>query len=275
MANKKADNQWYGKGFEQSIVMIKNNLPLINPYPTHISSEQWDDILAHAKIFIVEYERYEKIDTIAWIGNQTKTGCGDLLINGKKVEIKHVFDGTGTYLNTSWENFKNQYGIPLDAKSFLKEYNLYDELQMKFGDKVNMNNISPFSTSQAKVIMKEHSVWYKMYKVKEESARTILVNQAYQYLLVHPETVTKLLYDIITKTISNKEMPDQLVIFNYGKKEITYFSDKQKLIELKNNYKLDKTARQKLGFTLGNFRIQIGWQNGAGLCNPTVRVFIR
>ena len=275
MANKKADNQWHGKGFEQAIVMIKNSLPLINPYSIHISSSQWEDILIHARFFIIEYEKYEKIITITWIGNQTKTDYGDLIINGKKIEVKHVFDGTGTYLNTSWENFKNQYSIPLDAKSFLKEYKLYDELQIKFGDKVNTNNISPFSTNQAKVIMKDNSTWYKMYKVKEEAARKILVDQVYQYLLIHPEVVTKLLYDIITKSISNKEMPDQLVVFNYDKKEITYFSDKQKLIELKNNYKLEKTARQKLGFTLGNFRIQIGWQNGAGLCNPTVRVFIK
>ena len=36
MINKKADNQWYGKGFEQAIVMIKKNLNYNNPYPNHI-----------------------------------------------------------------------------------------------------------------------------------------------------------------------------------------------------------------------------------------------
>ena len=43
MVNKKADNQWYGKGFEQAIVMVKKNNPYIHPYPEHIPNNHWKD----------------------------------------------------------------------------------------------------------------------------------------------------------------------------------------------------------------------------------------
>lgn len=275
MMNKKADNQWYGKGFEQAIVMIKNNLPCNNPYPDKLSNDNWDNIVNDAKTFIPQYEKYKIINSIEWIGDKTKNENGDLIINGNKVEIKHVSGGTGTYLNTSWETCVHRYKMPLEVKQYLTNNKLYDELILKFKNKVNTQTNSPFTINQAKEIINSETEWYNKYKKKEEQARIDLVSNVYNYLNENPDIQEKFIYDIVTKNISDKQMPDELVIYNYNKKEITYFFDNKSLMQLNKNFKLTKSNRQKLGFTLGNFRIQIGWQNGAGLCNPTIRAFIK
>ena len=52
MANKKADNQWYGKGFEQAIVIVKKQLAQTNPYPDHILEKDWLELLQDASALI-------------------------------------------------------------------------------------------------------------------------------------------------------------------------------------------------------------------------------
>ena len=93
MVNKKADNQWYGKGFEQAIVMVKKNNPYINPYPEHIPNNDWIEIIENAKDFILQYEKIEPIISIEWIGNHTGTQDGDLIINGEKKRSKKSITG--------------------------------------------------------------------------------------------------------------------------------------------------------------------------------------
>ena len=73
------------------------------------------------------------------------------------------------------------------------------------------------------------------------------------------------------ESLTNKKgKPDKLLIYNYNKKTITelnvddFFNSINKHIK-KNN----------LGLTMGNIRIAFSWQNGAGLNNPTIRVFLQ
>ena len=49
MVNKKADNQWFGKGFEIAIYIIFNNLSQSNPFPAHISELEWQTLLYEAR----------------------------------------------------------------------------------------------------------------------------------------------------------------------------------------------------------------------------------
>ena len=118
MINKKADNQWFGKGFEQAIYIVFNKLPQINPYPQHIDDNNWIDMINDAFIFISQYD--EAITSCEWIGNKTKTEDGDLIINNKKIEVKRVSENKGTYLNTSWKNCADKYGFELNSQKFLK-----------------------------------------------------------------------------------------------------------------------------------------------------------
>ena len=122
MANKKADNQWYGKGFEQAIVKVKNNLSKENPYPEHIPALDWFKILKHAAIFISQYEeRYGKIVTIAWIGNKTNSADGDLIINGEIIEVKYTESNGNAILGPNpltSINFKNIFFSSISLKPY-------------------------------------------------------------------------------------------------------------------------------------------------------------
>lgn len=277
MANKKADNQWYGKGFEQAIVIVKKHQTPINPYPDHISAKDWLKLLHDAAVFIIQYEKQiAPIITIEWIGNKTKNEDGDLIINGIKVEVKHVEDANGTYMGTSWAKAVKKYDLPLpDSREYLKTSGCYDKLFAKFGDEVNTINASPFDIDRADEIQEKEKEWYNKYKQEEKKTREPIVEAVYQFLKDNPNKCRDFLYGILSKDINDKQAPDQLVVFNYKKQQITYFSDKTTLMNTIDNYKLTKTNRQKVGFKLGPFNIQIGWQNGAALCNPTVRALIK
>lgn len=274
MINKKADNQWYGKGFEQAIYMIFNKLPQSNPYPQHINEGDWTDMIKDAFIFISQYD--EIINSCEWIGNKTKIEDGDLIINHKKVEVKRVSENKGTYLNTSWKNCADKYGFELNSQKFLHENNLYNELERQFGkDAFNTENASPFTQDESSKIQKEYKEWYKKYSKLESIAREKAVTKIVTKLKNNNDLTALFLNDIISKNISNKNMPEKLVVYNYIKKMITFNYDNKTLKCMNKNYSVSQSSRQKLGFNIGNFRIQIGWQNGAGLNNPTIRVFIK
>ena len=70
-----------------------------------------------------------------------------------------------------------------------------------------------------------------------------------------------------TSTI-NKNKPDRIIVYNYTKNEI---SD----INLNNLNYDDTISLTDKGFSVGDIRIQIGWQNGNALNNPTIRVFLK
>ena len=70
-----------------------------------------------------------------------------------------------------------------------------------------------------------------------------------------------------TETV-NKTAPDKIVVFNYKEKEI-YEVNPNNQIEEGNISNTDKSIK------IDNIRIAIGWQNGNGLNNPTIRVFLR
>ena len=233
MANKKADNQWYGKGFEQAIVIVKKHLLPTNPYPKYIPEEDWLNLLNDANIFVTQYEKdIMPIVTIDWTGDKTKKEDGDLIINNIKVEVKHVEDAAGTYTSTSWEKAAKKYGLPLpDSREYLKNSKCYDKLLHKFKNEVNMNSASPFIPKRAEEIMETEPIWYKQYQKEEQPYRYPITEDVYQYLKNNPDKCREFLYGILSKDINDKNAPDQLVVFNYKKKQITYFSDKTNLMK--------------------------------------------
>ena len=68
---------------------------------------------------------------------------------------------------------------------------------------------------------------------------------------------------------SQKNLFGDIIIFNYETKKITEF----KWEEIFNSPDIYIKTTDK-GFTINNIRIAIGWQNGNGLNNPTLRVFL-
>ena len=277
MANKKADNQWYGKGFERAIVKIKNNLSKENPYPEHIPALDWFKILKHAAIFISQYEeRYGKIITIVWIGNKTNSADGDLIINGEIVEIKYTENnGNGTWFNTTLFNTKNRYGFLKTYKEYMIENHLYDVLVEHLGNKVSYENDSPVDQKLASDIKNNDTEWYKYYTKLEEKVRMKFTKDFFEYLKNNPQIENQFVIDAVTKGICNKRIPDKLVVFHYGKDTIQNIYTKNDLMNFYGDGKVSMTKRQKLGMYAGNIRIAIGWQNCGGLHNPTIRGFLK
>jgi len=277
MANKKSDNQWYGKGSEQAIVIVKKSLPQINPYPEHIPDSDWSKILHYALNFVREYEkRYGEITTIEWIGNKTNTADGDLLINKEIIEIKFVeTDSNGTWFNTTLFNTKNRYGLPKTYKDYMVEDGLYKALAEHFGEHLNYENNSPISQELASFTEKNEKEWYKNYTNAEKRTRVRFTKDFFNYLKDNPEMERQFVIDAVTKSICNKQIPDKLVVFNYAKGTIKDVYSKEQLMKLYDNGKVTMTSRQKLGFYAGKIRIAIGWQNGGGLNNPSIRGYIK
>lgn len=275
--NKKADNQWYGKGFEQAIVIVKNNLSKNNPYPIHISETDWSKILYHATIFINQYEeRCGKIITIEWVGNKTSTADGDLIINGEIVEVKYTeSNGNGTWFNTTLFNTKNRYGFKKTYKDYMIEDHLYDILVEHFEDEVNYENESPINQNLASFTKDNEKEWYKYYTGLEKKTRERFTKDFYNYLKNNPNIEHQFVIDVVTKGICDKQIPDKLVVFHYSKNTIKEIYTKKELMNFYGDGKVSMTARQKLGMYAGKISISIGWQNCGGLNNPTIRGFLK
>ena len=271
MANKKADNQWYGKGFEQDIEGVfnnKNDLSL-----EKIPNEKAKILIKQAQSFINQYNvLIEPMTSCIWTGQHTKNASGDLIINGHSDEIKHVESGQGTYLGTSWDIMRTRYNLDyFNVFNYLSDNGFYDKLIEYLGEnKVNMNNISPVSTTLASKIIKDKD-FFTPYKKHDEECRKKL-NSLFCNSLKNIELRKTFLMDCVTKNISNKHMPDNYIVYNYKKDKITNIYTKKQLLEMTQN--LDFTPTE-LGGTIGFFRFQVGWQNGAALCNPTVRIYIK
>lgn len=108
---KKRDNQWYGKCFEEAIYHLSRGEDFINPYPSHIPENDFSTLLIDAKDFIKQFQKEEPIQSIKWVGKNTITESGDLIINNTPREIKYVSSGLGTWGNYSktktLQNFSN------------------------------------------------------------------------------------------------------------------------------------------------------------------------
>ena len=75
---------------------------------------------------------------------------------------------------------------------------------------------------------------------------------------------------MITKNASGKHIPKRLIVFNRSKETITEYT-REKLTKLTEN---DIIELNGYSITFGGVRVTFAWQNGTGLNNPTIRVFI-
>ena len=260
----KSNNQYYGKYFERAICSVINNEPFVNLTNFNFPPEDIEKMNSDAKICSNIFNAKNAL----WIGNYTSTQSGDILLDGKNVEIKYVSGGKGTYLNTSLEYFSSILGF-VSYKEYMKP-EVYPFLEPFFGKKI-YDNISPVSQQQSKDFRKNFKKEYEILVKLDKKARTKYVSDLYEFLLNNPEKLSRFISDCISKEISNKTAPYCLVIFNYNTQKVEIIN-KATIEDLKNNKIFTKN---NLSLNFGNFRASIGWQNGAGLNNPTIRVFIK
>lgn len=261
----KADNQYEGGLFEYLVCKIHNKEEYDNIYKEKISSERYSSILEDAKQFCSF--NVLPIGKAEWIGRETSNADGDLLIGSSIIEIKYTSGGTGTYLNTSLENLTN-YGFS-SYRTYMEKYDVYTEIEKYLT--VNRNNISPVDMNTAKNFRNVYPEEYKHLQSIEVPVRKKYVNDLFAYLQLHPEQLNKLMRDILSKSISNKQAPTMLYVYNYKTKKVSKY-DKESIL---NKVYSKSFKNAGLSLVLDNIRIAIGWQNCGPLNNPTMRCFIK
>ena len=257
------DNQYYGRYVERGVADYTNNLPIQNhegfAFPVDHIETMNGDVCAIAN--------YLNAESIQYIGNHTANEDGDLMVDGKVVELKYTDGSLGTYFNTSTE-FVKHIGF-MTFSEYLKAEGYYDELT-GMGVGVNTNNVSPVSMLVSKDIRHNSPDLYKQIVAVEKTYRLNYVMSLYQFLTENNEARLQFVKNLITKEASNKNMPDRLIVFNHANKWIREFN-KQDILT-----RLDNDGLSVSGGTIKMYGVHftIAWQNGTGLNNPTIRVFL-
>lgn len=227
-----------------------------------LTEEEINQISNDAKILISN--SFSNAKDCKRIGGATKKENGDLIIDNVVYELKYVSQGNGTYLNTSIDYFR-KIGGP-DFKLYIDKY-ICPLLVPYFGETV-YKNLSPVSLKESKYIRYNEKELYEKIKREDKTARIEYVKDLYSFFKEKPEKLYHFYYDIFNKSISDKVSPNSIIIFNYLNKEIKMLNP-----NLEDIIKVFKAS--SLGFTINDFRVQIGWQNGNELNNPTIRAFIK
>lgn len=261
----KENNQYYGAFIESRVVAYINKEEYVRPelianfnFPNEDIIEMNNDAKMIAD--------YIGGDRATWVGRSTSNENCDIIVDGRKIEIKYVSMGTGTYLNSSLTYFSDRLGFTPFTDYTHRTICPY--LEKFFGSKV-YKNISPVSKEESS-IFQSRKEYEELVKI-DKAMRKEYVDNLYNFLTTNPDKLKLFITDIISKNASNKETPEEVVIFNHKVKEFMSFT-KEDIIKKINSKTIKKTP---LGLVLDGFRVQISWQNGTGLNNPTLRVFLK
>ena len=274
-SNSRADNQYYGKFFEQCVVAQINHEATPIPWKNYPFTEQEKiDMMSQAKIVA----DFLNVPHATWIGDKTNSESGDIFLDdGKRIEIKRVSNnGNGTYHNTSI-NYLSRFGF--DFKSYMKKYDLYSSIKI-LGFSPKENRMSPVTKEISSLIRhdeKLNQIYTENVIPVDTKMREALCSDIVLYFRKNPESLYQFYLDMInkvtsrTKSIQIKTIPDKFLVFNYKKNQISDVD----ILALKNAEKIESIRDTPKGMVLnGDVRFAFSWQNGVGLNNPTIRVFI-
>ena len=271
-SNAKEYNQYYGKYLECCVVAILNNEEIKYKEKYTFTDNETIEFMKEANV-IANY--LGKDYTAIYEGDKTSSASGDILLsNGQHIEIKRVSAGTGTYFNTSVYYLAKKFNF--DFKEYMKRYHLIDTLEECFGKKfqVKKTNNSPISQKDSSAIRHTEpyaTLWKEKILPIDKIVREHFVQDLAEYFKNNTNQLYILLNDLLTKnTECNKTKPDRLIVYNYNK-DYMFEINLQKII---NNISTDSIRATEKGLIINNIRLQLGWQNGSGLNNPTIRVFL-
>lgn len=269
ISNCRAVNQYYGKYRECCVVAQLNNEPVKYYENYNFSKEEQDRLFNEAKLIT----NFLGAHRATYLGNHTLSESGDILLDDKEiVEIKTVSAGTGTYFNTSVYYFL-KYGF--NFKDYMEQYGLYEAIETNFSDKgiiPNRKNNSPVNQINSSLIRHNYkTLWETQIVPIDEIMRFNFIKDLTNYFINNPEKIYEFVSDMLNKTslTNQKKAPDRLIVLNYAKRKVYEINLKQFFENISN----DIRATDK-GLVIGNIRIAISWQNGLGLNNPTIRVFL-
>lgn len=267
-SNSRAENQYYGKYRECCVVAHMNHAEVEYHENYTFTPEDQKTLFDQAKLIADFIGNH----TATYLGNHTANESGDILLdNGDIIEIKTVSAGSGTYFNTSIYYF-SKFGF--DFKKYMDKYGLYDMLEQNFGSvvKISRKNNSPVSQPNSSFIRHNYeSVWREKIVPVDEAMRMEFTQDIANYFIQNPDKVYELISDMLNKnsSTSKKSSPDRIIVLNYEKGAVREID----LKNFKDNISTNIRNTDK-GLVIGNVRIAFSWQNGVGLNNPTIRVFL-
>ena len=268
-SNTRAENQYYGK-YRECWVVAHLNHSDIEYYENYTFTEEEQKSLADEAKLIADFLGDH---TATYLGNHTSNESGDILLDtGDVVELKTVSAGTGTYFNTSIYYF-TKFGF--DFKEYMEKYGLYNALEQSFGSIVSISrkNNSPVSQPNSSFIRHNYqSDWKDKIVPIDEAMRVKFTQDIANYFIQNPDRVYEFISDMLNKnsSTSKKSAPDRLIVLNYRKKTVQEID----LKNFKDNISTNIQVTKK-GLVIGNVRIAFSWQNGVGLNNPTIRVYLK
>ena len=267
-SNSRSKNQFFGKYRECCVVAHLNKTPVEYHENYIFTEEEHQRLFAEAKLVA----DFLGSHTSTYLGNHTSSESGDILLdNGEIIELKTVSAGAGTYFNTSIYYFL-KFGF--NFKDYMEKYGLYNALEQTFGNiiKVSRSNNSPVSQPHSSLIRHNYK---KLYEEKIVPIDTILrmefTKDIANFFIDNSDKIYEFITDMLEKNsvTGKKTSPDRMIVLNYKKGKVREID----LKNFKNSISTNIRITDK-GLVIGNIRLAFSWQNGVGLNNPSIRVYL-
>lgn len=261
--NEKKNNQYYGQYFEEAICSIINHVDIPNNTGYSFEAEEIERMNSHAN----QVAKHIQAKSAVYVGRETSNQNCDIICDEESIEIKYVSTGNGTYFNTSISVIDTIGFESYHSRLLTSGY--ISRMKEIFGDMISETNLSPVKSAKDASLIKAHKDYRYLADI-ESDIRVSYVKDFFDFLVKNEEAMRKFIYGLITKDFANKKIPFRIVVFNYEKESILEISKAQ--VEKMLESKTIRNAGKSLVFD--DFRVAFGWQNGNGLRNPTLRVFL-
>lgn len=258
----KKNNQYYGQYIEEAVVAIINNQPIVNNVKD-FTFQEWEIKIINEDAAVIA--AYLNASSAEYMGRHTSLASCDIIADNKEIELKYSTDN-GTYYNTSVTYF-DQFGL-IPFKQYMIDYGVLSFLATYFGNKV-YDNISPVSKNESSDWRKENPEAYEQLITIEAKARDAYVTQVFEYLTKDESRIKYFAQQMLTKESSGKHTPDSVIIYHHNTDELIEFT-KDEILAMANS----PMIRSGYTFKFNGFHTTIAWQNGTGLNNPTIRVYL-
>jgi hypothetical protein len=156
----------------------------------------------------------------------------------------------------------------------MDNFGLYEVLENTFDSKIKISrkNKSPISQSNSSYIRHNYKDLYKEKIIPVDlEVRKQFTKDIAEYFSANTDLIYSFISDMLEKNsiTSKKQAPDRLIVLNYKKNTVREVDLKRFKSNISNNIRTTDT-----GLVIGNIRIAFSWQNGVGLNNPTIRIFL-
>lgn len=274
MSRTKANNANYAEYMERILNALINNSVDFNIIDKEmitdismITLNEKNEMLSWAKNIQKKYN----FKTSQYIGRSTVKEKGDLILDEKITELKCVSQNNGTYYNTS-VNYFDKFHIlnPVIAYEKIGYRNFLQKLIASYGFKTTDYGTMSFVDQTTSSIIQKLPI-YKQIKSIDNIIRAIYVDKLVKYFNTHPQEAQTFINDMMKK--DTKGTAEQLLIYNYFNNSMNLIAVPDIITQNTKINTIKKSGKYSLRWG-SSAKATIAWQNGTGLNNFTIRVFI-